>query len=1207
MNEKFDPLMVHACGRFARLTAGLTVAMGALVLGGWALDIGLLKSVLPGMATMKPVTAAGFLLLGLALWWVQRRSGLVSVTDKKTARTPQALAAVAGLIGGLSAGEYFWSYNSSVEDWLFPGMMHPASGLHPDRMAFATALALIVYGASLLLLETGARAGRRSAQYLALFGTLIGLVPLMGYVYGVHSLYDFAAFDSMALHTAFLFTLFGLGVLCARPESGLMATVTSVRLGGAMSRRVLPLVFTLPFLLGWLRLKGQELGWYGTGFGLALLAAANVIVFAVVVWRSARILNRADTEREQLLTREQAARTEANLARSKSERIIEGINDAFIALDRGWNFIYVNVRAGQILSHHPGDLVGKHFWTIFPEVIGTPFEQGFRRAMSTQESVHLEEYYPPFERWFEIRIHPTPEGITMFFHDISVRKQAEAMLTGQKQILELVARGEPLSLTLDVLLRMLERQSPDMICSILLMDDDGVHVRHGAAPSLPAEFSRMIDGSPIGPVAGSCGTAAYRRESVFVADIAHDPLWADYKHLALPHGLLACWSTPIFDTDKHVLGTFAIYHREPGLPTARHNELIDFATHTAAICICRQRAEASLRVSEARYALAVRGTSDGLWDWNIRTGDDYLSPRWKELLGFADDELPNKADSFFGRLHPEDVPHALASVQAHLEQRVPYDIEIRLCSKNGEYRWFQTRGQAVWDDEGKPVRMAGAISDINLRKETEATLERERTQATTVLNSLSSHIAVVDRDGVVLAVNESWRRFARENEAGTAASVRPGVNYLSVVARSAAAGDKLAQVAYDGISSVLRGEQEHFELEYPCDAPGLTRRFLMIVTSVKGGAGAVLAHEDITKRKLAEQAVRNSAEFNRQIIASANEGIVVLDRELHYTVWNPFMENLLGLRSSEVLGRHPTELFPWVQEGGQLAAMERALAGETVVLKEDQRIKTGTKRISWLHAQLAPMRDAQGGIIGVIAAITDVSESKLAEIELRRSHEQLRALAARLQSVREEQSAHIAREIHDVLGQQLTALKLDLTWLKRRAVTIGDENLRKVLTEKMVSTMGLADDTIKTVQKVATELRPGLLDKLGLAAALEHEVRAFSERTGIQCETAIDRTPNPLDQNRAIDVFRVCQEMLTNVARHAQATQIKVRLAHNETQLVLEVRDNGRGISDQQLLAAKSLGLLGMSERAQLLGGTLDIHGADGKGTTAVLAIPSRP
>lgn len=189
--------------------------------------------------------------------------------------------------------------------------------------------------------------------------------------------------------------------------------------------------------------------------------------------------------------------------------------------------------------------------------------------------------------------------------DITERKLSEELNRTQSRVLEMVTRGEPLSATLDTLLRAIEAQSPEMLCSILLLDPDGVHVHHGSAPSLPPEYIKAIDGSAIGPCAGSCGTAAFRRERVLVANIATDPLWDYYKQFALPAGLRACWSTPIFDAHRNVLGTFAIYYRTPGLPNERHLQLIDIATHTAAVCIAKHAADRALQESEARFRALV--------------------------------------------------------------------------------------------------------------------------------------------------------------------------------------------------------------------------------------------------------------------------------------------------------------------------------------------------------------------------------------------------------------------------------------------------------------------------------------------------------------------------------------------------------------------------------------------------------------------------
>ncbi len=179
--------------------------------------------------------------------------------------------------------------------------------------------------------------------------------------------------------------------------------------------------------------------------------------------------------------------------------------------------------------------------------------------------------------------------------DITDRNRAEALAAGNQRVLEMIARGAPLPETLNTLCRVVEAQSPEILCSILLLDEDGTQLRHAAAPSLPPEYTAAIDGASIGPSAGSCGTAAHRRAPVMVADIARDPLWAEYRQLALPHGLQACWSTPIFDEQQQLHGTFAIYLRRPGLPEVAHERLMEITTHTAAIAVNRHRTSKAMQ------------------------------------------------------------------------------------------------------------------------------------------------------------------------------------------------------------------------------------------------------------------------------------------------------------------------------------------------------------------------------------------------------------------------------------------------------------------------------------------------------------------------------------------------------------------------------------------------------------------------------------
>jgi signal transduction histidine kinase len=215
------------------------------------------------------------------------------------------------------------------------------------------------------------------------------------------------------------------------------------------------------------------------------------------------------------------------------------------------------------------------------------------------------------------------------------------------------------------------------------------------------------------------------------------------------------------------------------------------------------------------------------------------------------------------------------------------------------------------------------------------------------------------------------------------------------------------------------------------------------------------------------------------------------------------------------------------------------------------------------------------------------------------AREQLRDLASYLQTAREEERAHIAREIHDEFGQALTALKMDLSWLTGRLP--GGEPL---LAEKISSMSDLIDSTIQTVRRVATELRPGLLDDLGLMAAIEWQAEEFAKRTGIDCELYLGDEEIVLDRDLATAAFRIFQETLTNVARHAEATEVRIALQDKPDELVLVVCDNGKGIAESQISGSKSLGLIGMRERARVWGGDVAFQGVPGEGTTVTVWIP---
>jgi signal transduction histidine kinase len=239
-----------------------------------------------------------------------------------------------------------------------------------------------------------------------------------------------------------------------------------------------------------------------------------------------------------------------------------------------------------------------------------------------------------------------------------------------------------------------------------------------------------------------------------------------------------------------------------------------------------------------------------------------------------------------------------------------------------------------------------------------------------------------------------------------------------------------------------------------------------------------------------------------------------------------------------------------------------------------------------------------------VGGISDVTEREQSQLALERSGRQMRALSARLRSVREDERAGVAREIHDELGQVLTALKINLDWLERKLGVRDTDPTLNPLLDRVVESAEIADSAIATVQKIASELRPRSLDDLGLAAALEQEVQRFQQRTGLPCQVTLPPEGIELPAEVSTAVFRICQEALTNVARHAKATTAMVTLQTEGDEVVLQVEDNGCGIPPAALHDSKSLGLLGMQERASVLGGKISVTPSQPNGTRIVLRLP---
>jgi len=363
----------------------------------------------------------------------------------------------------------------------------------------------------------------------------------------------------------------------------------------------------------------------------------------------------------------------------------------------------------------------------------------------------------------------------------------------------------------------------------------------------------------------------------------------------------------------------------------------------------------------------------------------------------------------------------------------------------------------------------------------------------------------------------------------------------------------------------------------------------------------------------ATAAPRASSQQWHAAFDAMNDSICLIDRRGKILRCNRATARLLGKPVADILGRHCWQLVHGTAKPIEDCPILRMKASRH---REHIELPMGKR---WFSVTVDPVFDNAGRLIEAVHIMSDITERRRAEKALRKAQEdlemlvrertaelmqsnrQLRNLAVHLQTVREEERKHISREIHDELGQMLTALNMDLAFLGRRA-PVTDKSFRENI-ELMVAHVS---STIQMVRRLCAELRPKLLDDFGLAAAIEWHAKSFQERTHIRCRISLHPGKITLDEGCSTAIYRILQESLTNVVRHSDATVVTIRLRREADEVILRVRDNGKGFARDRLSDPDSFGLIGMKERALSFGGAVSIESVRGKGTTVTARFPLR-
>jgi PAS domain S-box-containing protein len=339
----------------------------------------------------------------------------------------------------------------------------------------------------------------------------------------------------------------------------------------------------------------------------------------------------------------------------------------------------------------------------------------------------------------------------------------------------------------------------------------------------------------------------------------------------------------------------------------------------------------------------------------------------------------------------------------------------------------------------------------------------------------------------------------------------------------------------------------------------------------------------------------------RKLVDIADVIFLIINAQQKVVFINKKGCKILGFRRNEIIGKNWFENFLPEKFREKVKEIFKSLISgeikEFEFFENPILTKSGKEKIiAWQNTIL---KDSSGKIIGILSSGMDITERKHTEEKLKKSQQNLRRLISHLQSVREEERTIIAQDIHDHLGQNLTALKMDLFWIEKRL----PRNLKSIK-EKIETMKVLIDSSFQIIKEISTRLRPSLLDDLGLIEAIKWQIEEFQNRTGIKCEFLTPLEDISLDKNQSIALFRIFQEILRNIARHAHATKVKVSFKKKDNNLELKVKDNGIGIPKEKINDPKSLGIIGMQERVDFLRGNLTIKGVKEKGTTIIINIP---
>lgn len=596
-----------------------------------------------------------------------------------------------------------------------------------------------------------------------------------------------------------------------------------------------------------------------------------------------------------------------------------------------------------------------------------------------------------------------------------------------------------------------------------------------------------------------------------------------------------------------------------------------------------------------RFRLITHATHDALWEWNLETGELWGNETHQQLYGLKPDDPVPLVDSWALRIHPEERARVLKQQEKNLVSSANIFLtEYRFLNGKNEYRHILDRCFISRNQAGKAIRMLGSMQDVTEMKQAEEELKDKGRQLQLLGDNLLNTM-------IYQVIRETDGRFhftyvSREVEKLTGRKPSEVIHNPDLLYDLLLPADR---TIFNQAEEASFRTMEPLEIEIRSyNFKGEIRWLNIRSVPRRLDDGRVVwdgVHTDITDRKLAEEQVLREKELTDTLLDSMPGIVYLLNEEGRFQRWNRNLEKTTGYSGEEISQMSPLDFF---------APAEQPLIGAKIaeVFELGEASVEGTligKDGSATAYYFTGRRLIIGEKMALMGVGLDITDKRRAQLETEQANKQLRLLTTHLQEIREDERKRIGREIHDELGQQLTAIKMDVVWLEKR---IPPEDTR--IREKLTSMVGLLDSSHLAIRKILNELRMGVLEHQELEDALKWAARQFTEHTEIP--VTVESPGNLQIDDPAVSncIFRVFQEALTNISKHAGATAVHATLSRNTGQLRLLIQDNGRGIDAQELKKPGAFGVLGMRERVSSLQGSFDLQSAKGNGTRIEVKLP---